>query len=504
MPYSKSPTYTTNETKRFDLNYDIEVRNTNTYNSQYFTDAYIENAIVEHVKKDQDNPDIVLKNRPGATAITSVTGTTAYGCYAWTLNTYTAPIVFFVIDKKLYSSATGSTVLKNLYNGMTEIGWTEFLTSTGTRYLILSDGYYVYTIDSTYTVNNAAPFSILGVPKRHLANPIFLDGYLFVAKDSTGDIYNSDLDNPLSWTAGNYISAEMYPDVLYALSKNNNYIYAIGESSVEFFYNAGNATGTPLARYASGVLQIGVPYLWRRTVLQTDTEVFFVGDTGDGDYSVWLIDGFKPTMISTPNINRLLKKLGNAVGEYGLSSYELRISGHKLFVINFIGYYALVYDSTTKIWYKWSTNTATSFSPTHYLGSDGCGSPIGESYLQDTSGIIYKIDDTVVLDGTKTFTTNITSPEMDFDTFNKKFFSKLTVLGRETAMNAGNNTVSVSWSDDGYTTFNTPRTLPTNWSQTPFIFKLGSSRRRAFRITLNNTNPWIIYGVEVNINKGSI
>jgi len=132
---------------------------------------------------------------------------------------------------------------------------------------------YVFTGPST------APTEITDAdfPTPHIPQPVFLDGYLFVAKANTQDIYNSDLDNPLLWTAGNFISAEMYPDKIVGLTKNNNYIYAVGRNSVEYLYDAANLT-SPLARHDSAVQQFGATS--SGTIVATDTEVVMVGETG--------------------------------------------------------------------------------------------------------------------------------------------------------------------------------------------------------------------------------
>jgi len=113
------------------------------------------------------------------------------------------------------------------------------------------------SFDNNFPTTAGTEITSADFPTPHCPFPVFMDGYLFVAKSGTQDIYNSNLDDPALWTAGDYISAEMYPDKIVALSKNNNYIYALGSNSIEYFYDAAVATGSPLGRHDSAVQQFG-------------------------------------------------------------------------------------------------------------------------------------------------------------------------------------------------------------------------------------------------------
>lgn len=507
MPYQKSPNYSTYETKRFGFNYDIEARDSTTATSTYLIDAYVENAIVEHIEKDQANPEVVIRNRPGATKITTSSGT-GRGCYYWTPNGV-AIDMFYVVGLNLYSTSHGTTPIGTLWSGGNTgpVGWTEFLYDNGNRALILTDGWKIYIVDSSYTMTTMVPFpnGPFGA-YPFIPNPIFLDGYLFIAKGiysvgGSADIYNSTLNDPTTGYS-TFITAEMYPDALVGLAKNDNYIYAIGTNSIEFFYDAGLTNTSPLQRYASAVLQFGTPMYASNTIVKTDTEVFLVGDTGDGDLSVWKIDGFKPEQISTPAINRLITKLYQTCinASLTITAFELKLNGKKLYIINFPNYYSLVYDTDVKLWYKWTTNSSSGYTPTNYLGTFGSSDSSGFPYIQDTSGYLYKLDITYTSDGIYSFTTNLTTVKFDFDTFNNKTMSRIALLGGESGTTY--NTYSISYSDNDYKTWSTPRT--TNFSTDfPVLNQWGRFRRRAFRVSVNNTQPWMLSQAEIEINKGS-
>ena len=71
------------------------------------------------------------------------------------------------------------------------------------------------------------------------------NGYTFVVKVGSADIYNSNNDNPMAWTAGDYISTEMLPDTVIRIGKLNNYLIAFGSASIEYFWDARTSQQLP-------------------------------------------------------------------------------------------------------------------------------------------------------------------------------------------------------------------------------------------------------------------
>ena len=101
----------------------------------------------------------------------------------------------------------------------------------------------------------------------------YLDGYFFVM-DADGVIYNSDLENPASWNALNFITAEAESDSGVAISKHQNYIVALKDYTTKLFYDAANATGSPLSPYGNTAIQIGCAQ--GRSVAKLDGGIIFI------------------------------------------------------------------------------------------------------------------------------------------------------------------------------------------------------------------------------------
>jgi hypothetical protein len=481
MPFSKQPVVQTYETKRINL-----VSNPLQRNSNQNKDLRLLNVMVDIVKSPAgDQKKYYIKSRPGLSFARQpgITGE-ARGLYYWVVSGVGYSVA--VIGNKVYSSSvTTTTLLATLSTSTGYCGFTEFVNSSGVVSLILLDGTNGYQITSPTSA--ATQITDADFPTPHIPQPVFLDGYLFVAKANSQDIYNSDLDDPTAWTSGNYISAEMYPDTIVGLSKNNNFVYAVGSSSVEYFYDNANATGTPLARQPSAVQQFGSSAMG--SIVQTEKEVIFIGETSDGGHTVWTIDGFKETEIGIPAIKSALLQEGSALA-----------NGQKLYIINLTNR-TLVYSFDTKMWCEWSTNGGTFAG---FIGSDG---PVGTAYaLHPTNGKIYTLDETNFYDDAYPINCSITSEKQDFDAINRKFMHRFSIIGDIPSDPDGSigtdNSIYISWSDDDYQTWSTPRALDMA-ADLPSIFQLGSFRRRAFRITYSLPHLFRIEGLEVDINKGS-
>ena len=315
---------------------------------------------------------------------------------------------------------------------------------------------------------------------------------MFVAKSGTQDIYNSNLDDPALWTAGDFISAEMYPDKIVALSKNNNYLYAIGSNSTEYFYDAANATGSPLARHTSAVQQFGTSAV--ASVVQTEKEVVFIGETGDGGHTVWTIDGFKEKEIGIPAIKSALLAEGSNLKN--VFAFALRVAGQKLYCICLTSR-TMVYSFNTEMWSEWSTNGSTFIGNCATDGVDGSAHVLGA-----TDGDVYLMNENIFMDDEYPISCTITSAKLDFDTINRKFMYRLTLVGDVPDDTLVDTAVSISWSDNDYKTWSTPRTLKFT-GDLPAIFQLGQFRRRAFKITYALPHLFRLETMEVYINKGN-
>jgi Phage stabilisation protein len=480
MAQSKTPVLSTYETKRVNF-----VANPQQRSSNPDKDFRLLNMAVEVVGSPVgDNKKYYVKSRAGLSqSFTTQTGE-GRGIYYWVVGG--TGYSMSAVGNKVY--ANGTEVL-TLTTSTGKVGFTEFVNSTGQVFLVLLDGVkgYVFSNSSTYVEITSADF-----PTPHIPTPVFLDAYLFVAKAGTADIYNSDLDDPTLWTAGNYISTELYPDIIVSLSKNNNFLYAVGTESIEYFYDAANATGSPLLRQPSAVQQFGTAAIG--SVVQTEKEVVLVGETSDGGHTVWLIDGFKESEIGIPAVkSALLAEDGNITS---VTAFAIRVSGQKYYVLCLTAR-TLVYSFDTKMWSEWSSDNGI------FLGKWASDGPNGSAYVLDkATGQIYLMNETLFTDNGLPITCSITTAKMDFDTINRKFMYRFSLIGDVPDDTDDDSEVSISWSDDDYKTWSGVRTLKFT-GDLPAIFQMGSFRRRAMKIVYSLPHLLRLEQLEVDINKGN-
>ena len=102
----------------------------------------------------------------------------------------------------------------------------------------------------------------------------FLDGFAFIMGLRPGAtainiIYNSNINSLTTWVDTNYITKQVTADRGVGLAKLGKVLLAFAEYTVECFYNAGNATGSPLARLPNLATDVGMRAPYRSTNIQS-------------------------------------------------------------------------------------------------------------------------------------------------------------------------------------------------------------------------------------------
>lgn len=537
MAYTKNPVQSTYDTKRISL-----VTNPQQRSSSPNKDARLVNFLVEILASPiQEAKRYNVQLRSGMESLGyTTTETEPRGCYYWD---YGSGYLFWVAGDTVYANNT-SVLTLNTSTG--PVGFTEYLDDTGTKKLILVDGTdgYVFTDSTTYTsivpstwlpgnsyaINERAKPNVANglyyivtidgesggtepiwptvagntvvdgtvtweaidgsFPTPHIPSPVFLDGYVFLPKENSQDVYNSNLNDPTAWTAGEFISAEMFPDTIQKIVKTDNYICVVGRTSCEFLYDAANSTGSPLARNDSFVQDMGTPA--PHSVVSTEKEILFVSQAEAGGYTVTVLEGAKSKEIGIPAV---ISSLNADVNIADATAFYVKTSGQRLYVLVLTDS-VWVFSLTSGFWTEFDSEHTFAF---------GCDNGTGFPALQiiTSDGIVDMVSLTpdTNLDLSEDLTGIIVTSKFDFDSINRKSMGRLSILSD--APNGSTNVpITVQWSDDDYNTWSVGRTLQLN-TDIPAIHQLGMFRRRAFKFTYSAPYPIRIEGIEVDINKGN-
>jgi len=389
------------------------------------------------------------------------------------------------------SGTITATITAVLGTSSGTVGVTEFLYDNGTTKLVFTDGTSLKTIDTANTVVASADPDL---PTPLATALVFLDGYLFIVKSGTADIYNSDLNDPLAWTAGDFITAEMLPDSLTTISRLNNYLIALGSSSIEYFWDAANATGSPLQRNDTPVKLNG--YLGG--LVQYGNKIFYLGNSTEGAPNLFVLEDFKIKELGNESLRRQLELTSTASNYSNWPAVVTSINGHAFYIITAGSSYTYVVDIETGLWSRWAHAAGTNFPIAFSANSKTSTSYLPVIYLVGGT-VLRKFTVTAATDAGTSYDYQIVSGLEDFDSYNQKAINRLTIYGDRPS---SDTTMSIAWTDDDYRTYSTAQTVNLN-QELPCIYQCGSFRRRAHKLTCSPTVPFRIRYLELDLNLGN-
>ena len=401
------------------------------------------------------------------------------GCYTWN------GFKYVVIADSIYKD--GSAIASNTLTNST--GKVYFTENTTNSLLVIKDNDKIITITTGDVVTEEADADI---PTNLVPGIVSLDTYIFVM-DTTGIIYDSDVDDPTAWTSGNQLVAEIEPDAGVALVKHRNYVLALGEWTTEVFYDAANATGSPLDPVQGTVHHIGCAA--GGTAWSDEDTVIWVAQTRDGGTQVVALDGLQLRPLSSPNLERLLDQeesnLASATG------FGMRIGGHLFYVLR-LSSSTWVCDVGTKLWMEWTVFNGTSEEA--FTGIDCCSDADQYYVLDEDNGLLYLMDIDIYQDNSQKMLVEIVTPPIDFGTSAQKFCTRMTVVGdQQTSTSA----LTIEYTDDDYQNYCTARSVDMS-NIAPSIYGCGAFQRRAVRLKHQANTPLRLETLEMDIDVGDL
>lgn len=353
-----------------------------------------------------------------------------------------------------------------------------------------------------------------------------LDGYFFVC-DITGKIHNSDLNDITAWTSTNFLTAEREPDIGVYLGKMGDNLVYIGTRSIEFFYNAGNATGSPLARRQDISYRLGCYH--PNTIVQLGDIIFFLGTTQTGESHVYKLENFQLSIISNNRVDSTIVG-GSALNYPDITALDsltdncylspTNLNNSDGLILTILASVTFYWHGKTGVWCTWEYGATVTYPG----GLSGWNStfPVvahnqtsGNQRYQFTNGHIASIsnlDNDAINDLNASNAPDVLTVFLRWDggTDKKKRVTKVSVLTENYATNSASldpANVEFRWAKyDRKTTsgllfpsdYNAGRTIDLNIKNT-FLSRLGTGREWSFLIhhTTGHGPVGVVKGLEI-------
>lgn len=340
------------------------------------------------------------------------------------------------------------------------------------------------------TKTPVAKFIDADFPAAIVGKFVFLDGYLFVIDQTNKRIYQSALNNINSWAASDYITVQSSGEQTAGIARVGNRIAALCAGSIEFFYNAGNPSGSVLTSQKELFRRIGVSggsssdsSSSVAVYAYSGDTVYFLGTEGGQSRGVYAMFGTEIKKISTPEVDRQISRSGTSIYWF-ISAFHDRGKN-----------YVVVSESNTPnrnfIFCDVGGWSEFTFLSSRNIFSGGVTSYTGTS-ITDTSmvfmvsgasaanGIVFRLRNDIYQDNGSSFTLSCQTSKTDFGTEKRKTINSVALLGADIQ---SSGTATLEYSDDDYATWTTAGTFDLTTSN-PRIYRCGSFKGgRAWRLT---------------------
>lgn len=364
----------------------------------------------------------------------------------------------------------------------------------------------------------------------------FLDGFFVIT--TTKSLFCSALNDGTSWNAAQFINISDEPDGIVGLLADHRLLWVFGKTRTEAYYNAG-ALDFPFQRVPQGVMEVGC--MASATITQTDNTIFWVGISKQGGPTVYMNNGYQPVRVSNYYIERILAPLytyydqvggsggvsgyGGSVAQYmGMRGYAYRENGHLFYVLNLgapnsaalisgFGYTSgtvpaaptttLVYDATEGLWHERKSYDGSTRHWGNLYAFDS-GSSQGHTVTDFQTGWPYTLSSSFYQDNGNNVTRTRIAPHLS-DQNKLLFYSEFALDAEMGTQASGNQTLTLSWSDDAGQTWSAglPVTISAgNYKARAVWRRLGKSRDRIFKVTTSDNMRVCWIGAYLELTEG--
>ena len=223
------------------------------------------------------------------------------------------------------------------------------MASNGTKLAIVVPGGNAYQFDSgTSTITQVTDPDYITSD-----TVVFKDGYYVYTASDGSVFFNSALNDPLTFDALDFGTAEINPDRIIAAHVNHNELFILGEETIEVFQNIGGA-GFPFQRIPGANIQKGC--YAKFSTIEFDNTFIFVGGGVNEKAAIWRVVSSQAALkISTDAIDHAIQKFTDAEIASAFS-YTFTVNGQFIVAFTFesdtIPDVTFCYNGTSKRWFQ--------------------------------------------------------------------------------------------------------------------------------------------------------
>jgi hypothetical protein len=352
-----------------------------------------------------------------------------------------------------------------------------------------------------------------------------------VGGKSNGRIYNSNVNDATAWTANDFITAEREDDELSYVAKHHDHVVAMGASTMEFFYNNANPSGSPLARRTDLFYRIGV--VATDAVWEAGDKIVFVGTDARGGVDVYVLENFQIRKVSTHGIGSFLTSVliqsnisafASGASAQGKTFYLLTVHTTPSDITSQV---TLALDIDSGFWSTWTTDSgdldgqgnvpiigwtqSTTRAPEQGVGILANGELIHmEDALSPVDGIGVSgayfeeeyFEGSTYFENASTNTSvaiplGIRTGHQDLDDVRDKFCHKLQLVGDFTNES---DTLNIKYSDGGNDDYGVNRAISTH--RKDYLTRLGKFSRRSWDLSYTGTQQLRLEALELDVDLG--
>lgn len=414
-----------------------------------------------------------IHKRPGASQFVDL-GTSAPvdGIYYWVEKD-----ILVAVSAGEAFSITKSGTVTSLGYGLERDARVSFTDATpsGTNTLLMANGQRIWKT----TGGAMSVIADVDAP-TNVTTITFLDQYVIANNANTPRFYFSNVNDPDTWSALDFVTAETKPDNVTGVFTTYEELLVVGQESIERYYNDGS---TPFIQRRGAFADIGS--LSPQSFQKINGSWFFLTDAR----KVVQMGGTDYKIISTDVDNELqsISYIEDARGDV------FNHNGRSLYVLTFpMENKTFVYDYKLETWYRWGLWNSTTSLYDRWIGNCGAYASRWANYFvgSKTDGKIYYIDESYVSDAGAEIRSAVRTGYFDHGSMVKKRSKRIRMRARR-GYGSTDSALMFRWRDDDGQSWNERQiSFPiADYDVFSIQNQLGMYRARQYEIVMSDNAP---------------